>query len=371
MNMSPSKRYLSVAPVHQLRGGKMTGLKRLFAVLLTISILSIPAVGMSSGPGYENADGDPTVKYGCNCHNNGAASTRAVVMVTGVPVMYELGASYDMTIKVADSLTLSGGDGNTQGGFLMTSDGIGIFSWSDDEEIRTAEDAPLDISHSDTDSDGIWEITWTAPTEDLGPVHFWVAGNSVNGDGAPGDEDWWNILTFTINAPGTIESSDSGATLETRTVSVGDYETLFIVEESEAQREAERQEALSHRVFTQGNLFFWTSLTALLIGALVQREILERRYDDGPEFLAMELAYPQAIRRGLMGIGSFWLAIRWASSETPIYFPPPAVVKEGTKVTDLTDFLIGSAFLASALFAYGVYRTILAARKDPDVKDRL
>ena len=142
MNMSPSKRYLSAAPVHQLRGGKLTGLKRLFAVLLTISILSIPAVGMSSGPGYENADGDPTVKYGCNCHNNGAASTRAVVMVTGVPVMYELGASYDMTIKVADSLTLSGGDGNTQGGFLMTSDGIGIFSWSDDEEIRTAEDAP-------------------------------------------------------------------------------------------------------------------------------------------------------------------------------------------------------------------------------------
>ena len=54
----------------------------------------------------------------------------------------------------------------------------------------------------------------TAPTEDLGPVHFWVAGNSVNGDGAPGDEDWWNILTFTINAPGTIESSDSGATLK-------------------------------------------------------------------------------------------------------------------------------------------------------------
>ena len=40
-------------------------------------------------------------------------------------------------------------------------------------------------------------------------------------------------------------------------------------------------------------------------------------------------------------------------------------------MTDLTDFLIGSAFLASALFAYGVYRTILAARKDPDVKDRL
>ena len=71
---------------------------------------------------------------------------------------------------------------------------------------------------------------------------------------------------------------------------------------------------------------------------------------------------------GLMGIGSFWLAIRWASSDTPIYFLPLRWLKKGTKMTDLTDFLIGCAFLASALFAYGVYRTILAARKDPDVK---
>ncbi len=369
--MSPSNGYLSHAPDSPMGVRMADSVKRVFTILLVLSIMSIPAMGMSSGPGYENSDGDPTVKYGCSCHNNGAASTRAVVMVTGVPVMYEIDQSYDMTIKVADSLTLSGGDGNTEGGFLMTSDGIGKFSWPEDEDIREAEDAPSDISHSETDSDGIWQITWTAPSNDTGHVHFWVAGNSVNGDGAPGDDDWWNVLSFTINSPDTIESGDSGATLETRTVSVGDYDTLFLIEESEAQREAERQEALSHRVFTQGNLFFWTSLTALLVGALVQREILERKYDDGPEFLATELAYPQALRRALMSIASFLIAIRWASSETPIYFPPPAVVEEGTKVTDLTAFLTGSAFLASALFAYGVYRTILAAKVSPDVKDRL
>ena len=369
--MSPSNGYLSHAPDSPMGVRMADSVKRVFTILLVLSIMSIPAMGMSSGPGYENSDGDPTVKYGCSCHNNGAASTRAVVMVTGVPVMYEIDQSYDMTIKVADSLTLSGGDGNTEGGFLMTSDGIGKFSWPEDEDIREAEDAPSDISHSETDSDGIWQITWTAPSNDTGHVHFWLAGNSVNGDGAPGDDDWWNVLSFTINSPDTIESGDSGATLETRTVSVGDYDTLFLIEESEAQREAERQEALSHRVFTQGNLFFWTSLTALLVGALVQREILERKYDDGPEFLATELAYPQALRRALMSIASFLIAIRWASSETPIYFPPPAVVEEGTKVTDLTAFLTGSAFLASALFAYGVYRTILAAKVSPDVKDRL
>ncbi len=369
--MTPDNGYVSHAPDNNVGVRTVSGLRRLFTILLVLSIMSIPAMGMSSGPGYENSDGDPTVKYGCSCHNNGAASTRAVVMVTGVPVMYELDQSYDMTIKVADSLTLSGGDGNNEGGFLMTSDGIGEFSWPEGEDIREAEGAPSDISHSDTDSDGIWQITWTAPSNDTGHVHFWVAGNSVNGDGAPGDDDWWNVLSFTINSPDTIESGDSGATLETRTVSVGDYDTLFLIEESDAQREAERQESLSNRVFIQGNLFFWTSLTALLVGALVQREILERKYDDGPEFLATELAYPQALRRALMSVVSFLIAIRWASSETPIYFPPPAVVEEGTKVTDLTAFLTGCAFLASALFAYGVYRTVLAARVSPEVKDRL
>ena len=126
--MTPSNGYLSHAPYSHM-GVRMAGsVKRAFAILLVLSIMSIPAMGMSSGPGYENSDGDPTVKYGCSCHNNGAASTRAVVMVTGVPVMYEIDQSYDMTIKVADSLTLSGGDGNTEGGFLMTSDGIGEFS---------------------------------------------------------------------------------------------------------------------------------------------------------------------------------------------------------------------------------------------------
>ena len=85
----------------------------------------------------------------------------------------------------------------------------------------------------------------------------------------------------------------------------------------------------------------------------------------------MELAYPQAIRRGLNGHRLFLAGYQVGLFRYSDLFPSPAVVKEGTKVTDLTDFLIGSAFLASALFAYGVYRTILAARKDPDVKDRL
>ena len=333
--------------------------RRVLTCLVIVVAISLPALGMSKGPGAYNSNDELTVKYGCSCHNNGAPSDRAVVMVTGVPLMYEPSEQYQLTIRVADSLTLSGGEGNTHGGFLISSDSIGNFTWDEGEEIRYAEGRSDDASHSDPSADGIWLITWQAPSEDVGSVQFWLAGNSVDGAGIPDDMDYWNILSFSINSPGTITTDESGATLETRTISVGTYDSLFLIEVSDEQLEQERQDALSHRVFSQGNLFYWTSLTALIIGAVVQREILERKYDDGPDFLASELAYPQAFRRFALSAISFYLAVGWANSDTPITF----------QGVDFTDFATGTAFFISAWGAYGVYRTILADRSEPKVKD--
>ena len=53
--------------------------------------MSIPAMGMSSGPGYENSG--PQSSMGARATITELRSTRAVVMVTGVPVMYELDQS--------------------------------------------------------------------------------------------------------------------------------------------------------------------------------------------------------------------------------------------------------------------------------------
>jgi len=329
------------------------------ACLVIVAALSLPALGMSKGPGAYNSNDELTVKYGCTCHNNGAPSDRAVVMVTGVPVMYETSEQYQLTIRVADSLTLSGGEGNTNAGFLISSESIGNFTWAEEQEIRYAEGRTDDASHSDPSVDGIWKINWNSPDEDVGAVQFWIAGNSVDGGGIPDEMDYWNILSFSINSPGTITTDESGATLETRTISVGAYDSLFLIEVSEGQLEQERQNALSHRVFSQGNLFYWTSLTALIIGAVVQREILERKYDDGPDFLASELAYPQAFRRFVVSAISFYLAVGWSNSDSSLRF----------QGVDFTDFATGTAFFISAWAAYGVYRTILAARSEPEVKD--
>ena len=336
-----------------------TAIKRISICSLIILVLAIPALGLSSGPGHLNSNNELTVEYGCTCHNNGATSDRAVVMITGVPVMYEPSISYEFTIYVADSLTLSGGEGNVKAGFLLSSGAVGSFSWDEDQDLRDADGRPDDVSHSETDDDGIWVLSWTAPEEDVGSIQFWLAGNSVDGGGLPDEMDYWNLFSFIINAPGTISTTEQSSILDTRTISVGDYDTLFVLDESPEQPERERQNELSMTIFSQGNLFYWTSLLALIVGAIVQKEILERRYDDGPEYLASELAYPQGIRQGIISLVTFFLAVNWVSSDTTMVF----------QKVDFSSFIIGITFTISAWFAYSVYRTILAARKEPEVQD--
>lgn len=336
-------------------------ISRAIACLVIAAAMALPAFGMSAGPSALNSNDDLTVKYGCSCHNNGAVSDRAVVMITGVPLLYEPSEQYVLTINVADSLTLSGGDGNTRAGFMLSSDGIGSFTWDDGQDLRQADGREADVSHSEPSSDGNWQVTWTAPDSDVGAVQFWLAGNSVDGAGIPDDMDYWNLLSFSINAPGSITTNESSSTLETRTISVGTYDSLFLLEITEEQLEQERQDAISKRVFSQGNLFYWTSLVALIVGAVVQREILERKYEDGPEYLAAELAYPQGVRRSFVAILSFYLAVSWAASDSPMYF----------QAVDFAKFATGTAFFIGVWATYGVYRTIYASRQEPKVQDIL
>ena len=71
------------------------------------------------------------------------------------------------------------------------------------------------LSHTEAGSnptDRAWMIEWTAPATGSGDVIFWLAGNSVNGDGSPAG-DSWNRLSFSLG-----EGVDSG---NTRTIFAG------------------------------------------------------------------------------------------------------------------------------------------------------
>ena len=84
---------------------------------------------------------------------------------------------------------------------------------------KYVEDSGGALSHNNVGND--WEIVWTAPESDVGDVHFSLAGNIVDGSGAPDAGDHWTILTFTVSAP---ETATPDADESLRTISVGDYE---------------------------------------------------------------------------------------------------------------------------------------------------
>ncbi len=323
------------------------------AALALLLMLGGSVLAYSAGPPESNnAAGDSTATYGCTCHGAGAPSagtpsTEVVVSISGVPHSYDNGTAYNFTIKVQHS-------SNTAGGFLLSSGGVGIFSWTDDDDIRPAagSDEPTsanstsaNISHSSPASPAEWTFTWTAPAADEGNVTFWLAGNSVDGGGANDDSDHWNLLSFVVNEPGATDAQSQEG-LSTRVISVGDYDSLFVSEEDPEQLERERQAELADGVFSTGNTLYFTSLLALIIGAVFQREFLERKRGEGPPWLPKELAYPQGLRRGITAALFFLLGLYWMSNDEPTYMTGPAI-------------FVG--FWA----AYGVYRTARATRQQP------
>jgi len=309
-------------------------------VLLLAIMLSAPSWASSGGPPW-GEDGSLTINEGCTCHGGGVPSPSVVVMVSGVPHAYEVGTTYNLTIHISTA-------DSSQGGFLLWDGGVGSFN-SDDAGVRSVDDEPTAVSQSSIGND--WVVPWTAPASDSGDIAFTLVGNAVDGSGANDESDHWNILSFMISAPGA-GTNPEGEELALRTIAVGDYESLFIVEESPEAIEQAHQDEMAGKFFTQGNLYFWPSLAILLVGAIFQRDFYESKFGGGPPHLDKSLAVPQGIRRGVLGLIFLYATLNFILDDW------------GWGYYLVTGFL---AFLC----AYGVYRTVVQARAPVEVKDML
>lgn len=207
---------------------------------------------------------------------------------------------------------------------------------------HAVSEEPGAVSQSAPGND--WVVTWTAPAEDIGSISFQLVGNAVNGDEAFDEGDHWNILSFSISSPDTTTNDDADG-LALRTLSVGDYESLFVAEKDPAALEAERQEHIADQYFDNGNLFYWTTFSVLLVAAVFQGEFYEKKFGGGPPHLDMSLAIPQGIRRGIVSALLVTL-FAWGIKNGLAYY------------YSLTLGML-------ALWAiFGVYRTIVQARAE-------
>jgi len=322
---------------------------RLMVVFSLFIILTVPASAWHLGPPTDDkgdGTGEPTYKVGCTCHNGGSDSPRLFIQVSGVPYVYNSSTSYEMTLTLTDI----GGE-NTAGGFMLSTEGVGTFSWDEEQVIRPLKDSgelvsnnstSAGISQSDVTDPATWTFTWTSPDEDAGYVKFWLAGNIVDGGGAPDTTDYWLTSHFGIDSVADTVWTNATQVIEAiKDLPEGD---------NSAAEEKARQDALSKEVMNNGATWFFISLVALIVGGIFQREILERKHDTGPSHLDKQLAYPEGIRRGILAIGLAVLGLYWLKH-------------------DAGGHLWGTAFFCSAWAAYGVYRTILAARTPPKHMD--
>lgn len=316
---------------------------RSLLILLLAVCLIAPVIANPNGPPWENSQGDLTVEGGCTCHGvggpvNGQPSTEVVVSIAGVPRSYDVGATYDFAITLQHA-------SYGEGGFMLWSYGVGTLSAGEGSQLTGPDNDA--VSHSAVGNG--WTVSWTAPTEDVGEVSFSLVGNAVDGQNGANEGDKWNILSFFISAPDSTTDDDEEG-LPLRTISVGDFDSLFVAEIDPAVVEAERQEGIADDFFSNGNIFYWSTLAIILVGAVVQGEFYERRFGGGPTHLDMRLAVPQGIRRGIIGLGLL-LAFGWTVDDSQPWG---------------YSFLLGMC----ALWAlFGVYRTIVQARAEPNHED--
>jgi hypothetical protein len=194
-----------------------------------------------------------------------------------------------------------------------------------------------------------WVFTWTAPSEDVGIIPFQLVGNAVNGNGNFDAGDAWNILSFSISEPGTT-TNDGEAELAVRTISVGDYDSLFVADVDPEVAEAERQAQIAETFFEEGNIYYFATFSILLVAAVVQGEFYQRKFAGGHEHLDKSLAIPQGLRRGALSAGLLLLFAYVMDNDS--------------------GWQVRLAVGMCALWAmYGVYRTIEQARAEPEAKD--
>ncbi len=234
---------------------------------------------------------------------------------------------------------------NAEGGFMIWDYNIG--SLAPGEGSAVVADEPGAISQSAVGNN--WVFTWTAPSEDVGVVPFQLVGNAVNGNGNFDAGDAWNILSFSISPPGST-TNDGTDELAVRTISVGDYDSLFVADVDPEVAEIERQEELADLFFDEGNIYYFATFSILLVAAVIQGEFYQRRFAGGPEHLDKSLAIPQGLRRGALSAGLLILFAYLMDNDS------------GWQLS----LTVGMCTLWAM---YGVYRTIDQARAEPQPED--
>ncbi len=179
--------------------------------LLVLLLLAGATDARSSGITGDQAEGDTDVAVsGCTCHSNNefAPDDSVTLILDGVPYFWSEGTTYQLMIQLIGGPEMDT-HSNTGGFSMKVSEGT-LGPGDGYESLVQNGDETDTLTHTSAGAkteDRTWHITWTAPASGSGDVTFWLAGNAVDGDGAPAAPDAWNRIAFSLS-----EGEDTGMT---------------------------------------------------------------------------------------------------------------------------------------------------------------
>ena len=192
------------------------GVLSLFAFAAANALLSGGALStraFSSGPpaGHTGAPNEPTCT---ECHT-GVANTGPGQFQLETPSTYEPGQTYEITIKHTTT-----DQSRQQWGFQLTalnSDNTKAGEFQPENNLTQVDNTAVNrqyIEHTFAGSfqgqrlGATWTVRWVAPSEDVGVVTFYAAGNQANANGTTtGDQIYTaraSAITVTVSGPPVI-----------------------------------------------------------------------------------------------------------------------------------------------------------------------
>ena len=202
------------------------------SVLAFFFAASISVFAFSSGPqdGLTEAPGEGNCTQ---CHFGNSLNASGGTLVLGVPGTYLPGEMYDIVVDLSRSgqsrwgfeMTALNGNGTRAGTFAKVDGNTQVSNANSKQYIKQTSAG----SARGTRDSNSWTFKWTAPTNDVGPITFYAAGNAANGDfGTLGDYIYTERATSETPVYGIMLAGVGSLTTKTTDASAAVTYTLKV-----------------------------------------------------------------------------------------------------------------------------------------------
>ena len=214
----------------------MNYLKKIFYICSVVAFFfaasNSSVFAFSSGPN-DGLTGAPGEGNCTQCHFGNSLNASGGTLVLGVPGTYLPGEMYDIVVDLSRSgqsrwgfeMTALNGSGARAGTFAKADGNTQVSNANSKQYIK--QTAPG--SASGTRDKNQWTFKWTAPTNDVGPITFYAAGNAANGDfGTSGDYIYTQSNTSEVPVYGVTLAGVGSLKTETTDASAAVTYTLKV-----------------------------------------------------------------------------------------------------------------------------------------------